>query len=169
MATVSAQVIINGALRLLGVINPEDSASPTANQTANALEALNQLLLSWSGKRFVVPNLITETFNLVASQASYTWATGANFNSQRPLEVMGGYVHDTSSGIDFALDVKDQAWYDSVGLKTIGTIPESIFYNALYPTGTIYFYPVPDKVYSVTLDSQKALVEIATAATAINM
>ena len=44
----SANTIINGALRSLGAIDPEDSAAPTATQTSGGLEALNMLVKSWS-------------------------------------------------------------------------------------------------------------------------
>lgn len=40
--------IINGALRLVNAYDPENVAGPTANQTANAGETLNQMLKYWA-------------------------------------------------------------------------------------------------------------------------
>lgn len=42
--------IINAALRLCGVIDPENSASVTATMTTNAAEALNMLAKSWEAR-----------------------------------------------------------------------------------------------------------------------
>ncbi len=44
---ITANAIINGALRLCGAIDPENTAGPTINQTANGLEALNLMVKSW--------------------------------------------------------------------------------------------------------------------------
>jgi len=43
----TANTIINGALRILGAIDPENSASPSATQTSGGLEALNMLVKNW--------------------------------------------------------------------------------------------------------------------------
>lgn len=46
----SANTIINAALRLVGGIDPENTAGPSATQTAGGLEALNMLVKSWETK-----------------------------------------------------------------------------------------------------------------------
>jgi hypothetical protein len=47
--------------------------------------------------------------------------------------------------------------------------PDRLYYFADYPIGTIYLYPVPAQIYTITLDSWKALPELTTLTAEINL
>ena len=89
MAT--AQTIINRALRLIGAI--EAGETPTSDESADALEALNAMIESWQTERLFVYALVDTSFSMVAGDGSYTVGPSGNFNLTpgcvEPIKVRG--------------------------------------------------------------------------------
>ena len=55
----------------------------------------------------------------------------------------------------------DVRQYSGLSDKTTGSIPEIFYYDGNYPTATIFLYPVPSSVNTITLYSKKALTQFA--------
>lgn len=154
MAT--ANDLITRALRRARVIGKDQV--PTADEAADALAELNSMLDEWWNERLAVYHVLQENFALVAGQASYTIGTAMNFATTRPLKLLAGcFVR--RAGVDFQVTVlDDRTLYDRIIRKTgVSAIPEFIFYDAAMPTGTIYFFPVPDAADTVYLNSPARL------------
>lgn len=147
MATV--QTVINRSLRIIGVL--ASGETPTANETSDALTALNAMLDSWRNDKLMVYAQQDITVPLVASQASYTMgASGANVTTTAPVRPESAYVR--KSGVDYALEEIDDAKYQAISQKTSESdIPEYFFFNHSYPNATIYLYPVPNEVNNLYL------------------
>jgi hypothetical protein len=163
MATVTAQVIIDNALRKNGV------QQITATQQANALIDLNNLLGLWNVDGLMIPYTTNGSHTLVSGTGSYTIGSGADINTSRPIKIISAFVRD-SSNVDTTLEVNMTVQeYNDISQKSTTGRPDRLFYLPGYPNGTIYFDYVPDAAYTFVYDSEKSLTEIATVGTTVNM
>jgi len=103
-----------------------------------------------------------ETFSLTGGTAAYTMGSGGDFDTVRPVKILGAYVR--SGNTDYPLDIVDAARYREITQKSWGGTPAQLWYNPVYPLGEIKLYPTPtgDSIY---LDSMKPLSEPAALAT----
>lgn len=160
MAT--GQEIIEDALLDIGVGSP----GQTLNQGVlnHALRVLNRMWSSWSAEIGPVFATTTDTHTWPASTASQTIGVSGNINTVRPIEITG--IQTQKSSLDYDLNQVSYEQYQTTVLKTIETdFPEVFAYQATYPTGTIYLYPVPASSLTVTINSKKALAAFTMAGT----
>lgn len=92
---VLASELIRRSLRLINV--PGRGGTLSGQDTADALEALQDLLASQAVARKLVPGIRTHFFALTAGQADYTYGPGAeldtdDFNDPAPIKIEGVYV-----------------------------------------------------------------------------
>lgn len=140
--------LIRATLRLIGAIS--SSETPAADESTDALEALNMMLGSWGASRFLSASTgkVTKT---MTGAASYTIGTGGDINTTRPTALY--VVTYTYGGIDYNVKVIDYADYQKIGLKTVsGTIPDFVALKPDNPLSTIYLYPIPT-TGTLTLDN----------------
>jgi hypothetical protein len=147
MAT--ARRIINRALRLIQVLAAGET--PRAAEAEDALEALNDMLASWSTSRLSVPAMVKRQMTLAAGPARVFLAT-------RPMRVVGAWINDGSR--DLPLAILGQAEYLGIGDKTFSARPTALFYEDTTPIASISLYPVPDKAYALTLQAWEPLAQI---------
>ena len=129
--------LIRSSLRLIGAIS--SSEAPAADESMDALEALNMMLNSWGAVRFLSKNTPTITHTLNGS-ASYTIGSGGDIDTIRPSAIFTAYY--TLGGLDYPLQVLDYKTYSEIGTKNIGAIPEYIVLKPDYPLSKIYVFPV---------------------------
>ena len=131
--------LIRATLRLIGAIS--SSETPAADESTDALEALNMMLGSWGASRFLSASTGKVT-KAMTGAASYTIGTGGDINTTRPTALY--VVTYTYGGIDYNVKVIDYADYQKIGLKTVsGTIPDFVALKPDNPLSTIYLYPIP--------------------------
>jgi len=139
MAT--GQTIVNRALRLLGVI--ASGETPTADESADALTAINSMLDSWRNDRLMAYALQNETLSMVASQSSYTVGTGGDLNTTRPVSIEGAFMRE--GGIDYPVRIIDAEEFNSIPDKTsTSNLVHLVYYEGTMATGTLKVWPVPD-------------------------
>lgn len=150
--------LITMCLKDIGAYHPGETGLDSG-EVQDAVDALNNLLHEWGGHGLMTHFVTREYFNLVAGQASYTWGTGGDFNSNRPVKVLGGFIRDGSNDYDLDLVMRDE--YEGVSLKTDSGRPNMVWVNYTYPSLTSYFYYVPDQVYQVFFDSEKDFADVS--------
>jgi hypothetical protein len=164
MAT--ARDIVEGSLRLLGVVAQNQ---PVPDSDAGfALEALQDMLASWSGIELYIPSITTDSFTLVAGTASYTYGTGGTFAaSTRPETIQGAYLRNGTD--DFppmrALTLEE---YEAIPNKSVSGVPSAYWYNPAYPLGVFYLNYAPDSAYTIKIDVLRALSEPAGLSTSLS-
>jgi len=153
---------INAALRLIGQL--AEGETPSAETSADALEALNTMLDSWSIERLAVFSTQDQVFTWPANTASRTIGPTGDFVGNRPVELDAStYFRDTDSGLSFGLMLINQQQYNGIALKTVtSTYPKLLWVNMDVPDATMKVYPVPTKdlefhFVSVTELSQPAV------------
>lgn len=142
--TKTAQDLITGALRKIGVYAPGETLS-SADAT-DALDTLNGLFDILSNENLAIFNSVESVFPLVNGQLSYTIGVGGDWNIQRPLRITQVYsrITSTNGGVDFPCEVRPLAEYAQITMKQLpGPWPKKAFYNPNFPLGTVYLWPVP--------------------------
>ena len=151
----------------------------TAQMLSDALDSLNAMLDSWSGRSLLTSAQIRESFPLVAFQTTYTIGIGGTFNTTKPFEIASAFIRDLN-GLDYPVDPVSRGLYDGYGDKALTPItsaaarPRVLFYDPgmtqqANQLGTIYMYPVPDATspYTLFLESEKPWTEFASLSTAV--
>lgn len=147
MAT--ARQIIGRALRLIQVTAAGET--PRASEASDALEALNDMLASWSASNLIVPCMVKGPLTATPGSARVVLPS-------RPMRIVGAWVND--GVVDQPLVVIGQANYLGVADKAFRGLPTSIYFDELYPTASVYLYPVPDMAYALTLQRWDPLAQI---------
>lgn len=158
--------IVKAALRNLGVIASGDQ--PAADELADGLSALNEMMALWSADGLLIYSVTRENFTLTPGTASYTMGSGGAFNTIRPIQITEAFIRD-SSGTDYPVDVKDRKYYERIEIKTTQGRPDKLYLAPEYPLAKVYLYPTPSLAEALYLDSWKALTAFATVDTVISL
>ena len=154
----TARDLIKRSMQKIGVL--VKSEAPSDDEAQDALASLNALISSWSNDSSTIVSRAWETFTLTGGDGVYTMGTGGDFNTTRPIHIIGGYIRNGTT--DTTLTVVSDEAYNSVAFKALTGIPEFVNYDNSYPTDNIRFYPVPSSSYTVFLLSEKPATEFAT-------
>ena len=167
-AGVTAGDIINGSLRLLGQL--AEGETPSADTSADALVALNQMLDSWCTERLSVFSTRDDIFTWPANTITRTFGPTGDFVGTRPILLDSStYFKDTASGLSYDILFINQDQYNGIALKTAGSsFPQVMWVNMTYPNIEMYLYPRPTKDLEFHLVSVHALSQVATLNTTLN-
>lgn len=158
----TAIVEITKAMRLIGALAVGET--PTSDEANTGFEMLNDILEGWSLENLAVWGAADQTFNTVQGQAVYTIGPGGNFDTVRPVAIFGGFCN--FGGVDFEIQVIDQAAYNRIALKSQQQpIIEQMLYVNEAPLGLLTFYPTPSTNIPVTLSIGRILTQIPTLTT----
>lgn len=150
MATASD--IITRALRGIGAIDAIET--PSAEDMAAGLLALNESLEAYSIRRGAIYAQVSESFSVTQGDGQYSIGSGADFSTTRPLRIESAFLRDGSE--DYPLEVvasRDQ--YNAIGDKSTGARPSKLFYDPTFANGTILFDSLPDKAYTLHISAWK--------------
>jgi hypothetical protein len=158
---------INGALRLIGQL--AEGEVPSAETSADALTALNQMLDSWSAERLSVFSTQDQQFTWPASQKTRTLGPTGDFVGNRPVLIDDAtYFRDPSNNISLGIKLINQQQYNGIAVKTVtSTYPQVMFVNMTMSNVEMTIYPVPTKALEWHFISVTELVEPATLATVL--
>lgn len=137
--------IINGSLRLLGVLAEEET--PSAATAQDALTAMNQMIDSWNTERLSVFATQDQVFTWPAGQLNRTLGPSGDFVGNRPVLLDDAtYFKDPGTGVSYGIKFINQQQYDGIAVKTVtSTYPQVIFVNNTYPNVDMFVYPRPTR------------------------
>ena len=161
----SAGDLINGSLRLLGVL--AEGETPSAETAQDALFAMNQMLQSWNTERLAVFSTQDQVVTWPAMTRSRTFGPTGDIVANRPIAIDDStYFRDASTGISYGLKLINQQQYNGIAVKTVtSTYPQVLWVNMTYPDIEMYVYPVPTKVLEFHIVSVDELTQPANLAT----
>lgn len=153
MATVGS--IIKDSLLLLKA--KESGESLSADEEADGIRALNQLIGKWNLQPLMQVAKTQLTQALTASDGLYTFGTGGD-NSTRPIRITKAFVR-SSTNVDYPMRIISNEEYSLISFKTItSTYPYNLYYRDSYPLGEVNLFPVPSTTgYTLYLETQSAL------------
>jgi hypothetical protein len=136
--TVTANNLIYGALRLLGVLRPGQTAS--SDSMSDGLTALNEMLDSWNTERLTVRAIVRDTYDLNAGQATQTVGPDR-------IEAVGILL----SGQERPLELYTLGRWAAIADKSAQGTPCGIWVENTVPEATVHLNPVPEQAYSLAL------------------
>lgn len=154
--------IINGSLRLLGVL--AEGETPSAETSQDALRAMDQMIDSWNTERLSVFATQDQVFTWPAGQLSRTLGPSGDFVGDRPVLLEDStYFRDPGTGISYGIKFINQQQYNGIAVKTVtSTFPQVIFVNMTYPDIEMYIYPRPTRALEWHFISVEKLTQPAT-------
>ena len=157
--------IINGSLRLLGVL--AEGETPSSETAQDALFAMNQMVQSWNTERLSVFATQDQVVTWPASTLSRTLGPTGNIVGLRPVLVDDAtYFRDPANGISYGLKLINQQQYNGIAVKTVtSTYPQVMWINMTYPDIEMYVYPVPTRALEFHIVSVEELSQPANLAT----
>jgi len=160
--------IINGSLRLLGVL--AEGEVPSAETSQDALNAMNQMLDSWSTERLAVFSTQDQVFTWPSGLISRTLGPSGDFIGNRPVLLDDStYFKDPGTGVSYGIKIINQQQYDGIAVKTVtSTFPQVIWLNMNYPNIEMYVYPRPLRDLEWHFISVDELTQPATLATVLS-
>jgi len=157
--------LINGSLRLLGVL--AEGETPSAETAQDALAAMNQMIQSWNTERLAVFSTQDQVVTWPPSTRSRTFGPTGDIVANRPIAIDDStYFRDPATGISYGLKLINQQQYNGIAVKTVtSTYPQVLWVNMTYPDIEMYVYPVPTKVLEFHIVSVDELNQPANLAT----
>jgi hypothetical protein len=162
MAT--ARDLIKGSLRLIGAIAAGET--PSAAEQADALSTLNEMLDSWSLERLAVPARIREEF--AVSTSPVTMGSGADLDTARPIRIEAAAV--MINNVEHPIEVVGHDEWSEIKQKSLtSTLPTHLYPQGTTPLETINLWPMPSGSVTLVLYSWKALSQLATATSDVEL
>jgi hypothetical protein len=160
--------IINGSLRLLGVL--AEGEVPSAETSQDALRAMDQMIDSWNTERLSVYATQDQVFTWPSGQLSRTLGPSGDFAGNRPVLLDDAtYFKDPGTGVSYGIKFINQQQYDGIAVKTVtSTFPQVIFVNMTYPDVEMFVYPRPTRDLEWHFISVEELTQPATLATVLH-
>lgn len=157
--------LINGSLRLLGVL--AEGETPSAETSQDALVAMNQMIQSWNTERLAVFSTQDQVVTWPPSTRFRTLGPTGDIVANRPVAIDDStYFRDPANGISFGLKLINQQQYNGIAVKTVtSTYPQVLWVNMTFPDIEMYVYPVPTKVLEFHVVSIEELTQPANLAT----
>jgi hypothetical protein len=152
----NARSIIKRSLQSIGKIGR--GRDMTAEQAADGLELLNQLIASWKGEGLTIPFRTTEELTYSTSKTSYTIGTGGDLSTVRPTQIISAF-HRDGSGSDYPMRMMTLNEFNEIRYKDISTYPDRLYYESVYPLGVINFDYQPNTDFTLHLTSLKEITE----------
>lgn len=163
----NANEIIKSALRKLVVIPA--GGTPSVNQYADGLEALNDLVASWSAEASLVYQDTREEITIAANTQNFTLGqSAADYATDAPTEVVSALLKD-ASGYEYPLKVIDVNTFDNIGEKTDTSVPDYLYFRNTFPNSTFLFETFTNQEYILVLTSMKALTQFPDGTTEIDL
>src|SRR5215471_2927802 len=163
--TLTGRNLVTYALRLLGVIQPNEV--PTADDMTTGLYALNELVDSWAAERLLIPVVALTSYTLTTGVQTYTIGPGGTWNQAWPNSLEGARVVWTSAGVTYRIPVQVvsvDGWTTISQRSFRAPWPWVVYYLRNFPLGTVNVWPVPDGTQTVSLeiDTPTALAQFST-------
>lgn len=169
----TASDLINDALTMVGQLAEGEQPSPETAQ--NSLRRLNSMVASFNNETLIIYEQQEEVFTFPANVTYRTIGVGANFDTTWPIQILPSTFSRSATvapGVDFSLEVINQAQYNSIPVKdstVTGPYPQVLYYDRAYPVGKLYIWPVLTNSVELHLCSQKQLASFANLTTALTL
>jgi hypothetical protein len=144
---------IYSAFRKVGIYSAGDQ--PLASEAEDGLVQLNRMLYQWSIQPNGLYTFVKESFLLVSGQQDYTYGSGGDFDSVRPIKILECFYRNNE--IDKTIQQIDSKNWSQITSKLTQSYPIVFLYTPDFSLVKISFYPIPTLNDEVFFISQKPL------------
>lgn len=147
--------------------------TPAAPDINNGLTRLNDMISQWQRQRWLIYHLVQKEAACTGAQF-YTIGLGMDFDIARPDRLEKAYIRQLTPPApnqpDWPLElVQSREAYSQITLKRLGSFPRYVFYDAEFPTGKVYPWPLPSSLYELHVVVKAQLQTFANLSTVYNM
>lgn len=161
----TALQIITDTAKLIGAIRKGEALA--ADEAADGLISLNDMLSSWANDGLLVPYRTWENFSISAA-SSYSIGSGQTLNTVKPLDIKSAFIR--SSAIDYYIDPLLDEQYERIPDKsTTSPFPDYFNYDNGHPYGVLRFYPQLSASAALYLLTEKPLTSFASLSTTVDL
>jgi hypothetical protein len=144
--------LITLALKQANVVGVGQVAS--AEDMNDSFNLLNMMMAQFQRRRYMIYELIT-----VSKQAtgaiSYSVGPGGDFDVPRPSKIESAFFRQnqtTTLPVDYPFEIlRAREDYNRISIKNLNAFPRYIFYDAAYPIGNVFPWPLPNAQYEMFL------------------
>jgi hypothetical protein len=134
-------------LKASGILGIGQSAMP--DDLSTFLDLLRALIAQWQKKRWLV--FVEQTVSVAASTGAMTYSIGPGLDfdvAGRPDHISRAYVRIipgvAPNLVDVPIEVMDaREDYAMISVKSLESMPAAVYYESGFPSGQVYFWPVP--------------------------
>lgn len=165
------QDIISSSLRKIGVLAAGES--PDYQDSADALECLNDLIDQWAAENLQIYAIVPTLWTITSGTQIYAVGPGQVVNRARPVFVTHINFRDTvpTPDIELPLEILTEDAWALIPQKAMTSVyPQSVYYAPVYPYGLIHLWPVPTgTTLQGVLYAPLAITEFASLTTAFDL
>jgi hypothetical protein len=164
--------LITLALKNAGIIGVGQTAG--ASDMTDAAQMLNAMLGQWQRRRYLVYHLVEQSATATGAQ-SYSLGPGGDFSmSSRPAEINYAFarqvIDSNPNQIDYPLAILPaRETYANVAMKSLQAFPQWCWYDAAYPLGQIFVYPVITSQFTIYIGYAEILQTVSSLSDTINL
>jgi hypothetical protein len=151
------------ALKMANVLGVGQVAS--AEDINDLFNLMNMMLAQWQRRRYMVYQLITASKQATGA-ISYTVGPGGDFNIPRPAKIESAYFRQnvgTPLPVSYPLEIlRAREDYNRISIKDLNAFPRYAFYDAGYPLGNLFVWPIPNNQYEIDITVMQQLQQFAT-------
>ncbi len=141
--TYTARVMIEDALNGAGLLGTGQNALTT--EYASTLRMLNNMIGQWNRRRWLIWHLLDISLPMTGAER-YSIGIGGDYDRPRPDRLEAAYFRQFTNApnhIDYPLGILESMEdYSRIALKTLNSFANVIFYDAAFPIGYVYPYPI---------------------------
>jgi len=163
--------IVTYALKAAGILGVGETA--LAEDSSDAFASLNAMLGSWGKRRWLVYHEIDVSAVSTGAQY-YTIGSGGDFNTPCPDRIESAFFRQypqQSQTVDYPLEIlQSREDYNQIALKGLVSWPTYVFYDADWPLGKVYPWPIPQaSIYELHLSLKVSLPTFTSYTQTINL
>lgn len=164
--------LIKLALKNAGVIG--EGQTPSAEDSNDAAQMLNAMLGQWQRRRYLVYHLVEQSLSCTGAP-SYSIGPGGDFNmAARPAEINYAFARQVINAnpnmIDYPISILPaRETYAQIAMKQLQSFPQWAWYDAGYPLGNLFVYPVITSQFSLYIGYAEILQSVTSLTDQINL
>ena len=120
--------------------------TPSAEDANTGFDLLIEIAEMWNRERFMCWRNTEVVIPSTGAQSYPLMDRPARLDSAYARLLTGPQIGTINNAgpVDFPLAIIDsQSDYNAISLKQLGTFPAAVWYSPDYPTGSVYFWPLP--------------------------
>lgn len=166
------QDLITLALKNAGVIGVGQTAS--AEDMNDACQMLNAMISQWQRRRYLVYHLKDMSVTATGAE-SYSVGQNGDFDiSSRPASIKGAYarqvINANPNQIDYQIRIlPSRETYAQIAMKSLQSFPQWAWYDAAYPLGSLFVYPVISSQFEIHILVEEILQTVENLTDAMNI
>lgn len=134
--------------------------TPNAEDINDSMTLLTRMIAQWQKRRWLIPSLM-DVVAIGNNRISNPIGAGQYYNAPRPDKIRAAYIVQRNTGQNPVSYPLYPIWsyedYSRITLKQLNTLPCRFFYDAAYPNGNVFVWPIPNETWEVHLIIPSAL------------